>query len=578
MQRAAPSSLFEWKGIGSLLKVGRLRVPVNQREYSWEEKQVNDLFQDFSQAIRKRQSTYFLGTIVVSKGTKNVPEVVDGQQRLATTTILLAAFRDYFFNKNENMLQTSIDNDFLFTIDRVSREKVPKLSLNIDDNEYFRNRIVALPKSNERISVQEKKESHKRISFAAQKAEELVQDIVKGYNDRNRNEILNDWLEFIENRATIILLTVPDEMNAFMMFETLNDRGLKTSQADLVKNYLFAEADDRLPEAQQKWSKMVSTLETLGIDDIVMTYLRHLVITLFGPTREKDIFTKIHSEVSGKTQSVTFLDQLADYADSYAAIVTPSHPKWNSYPPQIPDAINVFRDLRVQQIRPLMLAVAQHFDPKEADIAFRSFICWTVRFLISGGMRGGQLEEAYASKAHDVAKGNIRTTKDLLRTLSNTIPTDGEFRAAFSTARVSQHYLARYYLRAIEAHLRKETDQPELKPVQDITIVNLEHILPQELSSNWPHIDPETAEVYTKRIGNLTLMRSRANADFGNAAFQSKRAEFRSSQMLLNKHIYDSTDEKTEWGPNEISERQKKLAEFAINTWPLAPKSVQTKF
>ena len=574
--KEVPTGLkFEYKGIGSLLKVGRLRVPSNQREYSWEDKQVNDLFQDFSNAIRKGQSAYFLGTIVVSEGKKNVPEVVDGQQRLATTSILLATVRDFYFNKSEEMLQDSIDNDFLFTIDRAQKERVAKLSLNVDDNEYFKNRIIAPPNSSERMSVQEKKESHKRILFAARKAEELIQSIVKGQNQRNTNDILNEWVEFIENKAKIILLTVPDEMNAFMMFETLNDRGLKTSQADLVKNYLFHEADDRISEAQQKWSKMISTLETLGIEEIVMTYLRHLVITLFGPTREKEIFTKIQSEVSGRTKSITFLDQLADYADSYAAILTPTHPKWNNYPSQIPDAINVFRELKVQQIRPLMLAVAQHFDPKEADVAFRSFICWTVRFLISGGMRGGQLEEAYASKAHDVANGNIKTTKDLLNALSNVIPADGEFRVAFSTARVSQHYLARYYLRAIEAYLRKETDQPELMPVKDTTMLNLEHILPQEPSNNWLHIDAETSEAYVKRIGNMTLIKAKTNVEFGNAPFQSKRAEFQKSLVLLNKQICEFTNEQTQWGPNEINERQKELADFAVKTWPLAPKTIQ---
>lgn len=575
--KEVPTGLkFEYKGIGSLLKMGRLRVPLNQREYSWEEKQVNDLFQDFSNAIRKGQSAYFLGTIVVSTGAKNIPEVVDGQQRLATTSILLAAIRDFHFSKNEKMLQESIDNDFLFTIDRVQKDRVAKLSLNVDDNEYFKNRIVLPPDSKERISQPVKKESHERILSAAQKAEELIQDLVKGYNQRNANDILNEWVEFIENKATIIHVTVPDEMNAFMMFETLNDRGLKTSQADLVKNYLFHEADDRLSEAQQKWSKMISTLETLGIEDIVMTYLRHLIITLFGPTREKDIFAKIQSEVSGRTKSIGFLDQLADYADSYASVLTPTHPKWNNYPSQIRDAINVLRELKVQQIRPLMLAVAQHLDPSEADIAFRSFICWTVRFLIAGGMRGGQLEDAYGSKAHDVAMGNIKTTKNLLSELLAVLPTDVEFQTAFSSARVSQHNLARYYLRAIEACLRKETDQPELKPVQDTTIVNLEHILPQEPSGNWPHIDSEMAEAYTKRIGNLTLMRAKTNKDFGNASFQSKRAEFEKSQILLNKEIYASTNEQTKWGATEINERQKRLAEFAVKTWPLAPKSTQT--
>jgi hypothetical protein len=322
----------------------------------------------------------------------------------------------------------------------------------------------------------------------------------------------------------------------------------------------------------RKWSKMVSTLETLGIDDITMTYLRHLVITLFGPTREKEIFTKIRNEVSGRTPSVAFLDKLASYADSYAAILTPTHPKWNDYSLQLSESVNVLRELKVQQIRPLMLAVAQHFEPKEAEIAFRSFVCWTVRFLISGGMRGGQLEDAYWSRALDVANGRIKTTNDLLKSLQSTLPTDLDFQTAFSTAKVSQHNLARYFLRAMEVHIRRETDQSELLPVRDACIINLEHILPETPENNWPHIDAETSEAYTNRIGNMTLMRTKINSQFGNTSFQKKRVEFKNSAMVITKTIYETTDEKTLWGPNEINERQKKLAELAVKTWPLAPK------
>jgi hypothetical protein len=261
----------------------------------------------------------------------------------------LAAFRDYHFQRNP-ILKTSLENDFLFTIDREHEDRVPKLSLNVDDNEYFKNRIIAAPDDTARKSLSApQRESHKRILFAAEKAEELIQDITKGQNERNATEILNDFIDFIEFKAAIILLTVPDEMNAFMMFETLNDRGLKTSQADLVKNYLFREAgNERIIEAQQKWSRMVSALETLGIDDITMTYLRHLVITLYGPTREKDLFSRIQSEVSGRVQSIAFLDRLADYADNYAALITPSHQKWNDYPSQVRDAIIALGELRVR--------------------------------------------------------------------------------------------------------------------------------------------------------------------------------------------------------------------------------------
>jgi hypothetical protein len=573
LQKITTSSTFQFKGIGALLKSGRLRVPLNQREYSWEPKHISDLFEDFDKAIRTAQPIYFLGTIVVSTGSRNVPEVVDGQQRLATTTILLAAIRDYFHLKELDTLQKSIDTEYLYQIDIEQEETVPRLSLNADDNEYFKNRIIALPESKERQLAEPKKESHRRIDFAANKANGFVQNLVGNQTDlRNIKEILKQWLYFIEFKAIIIHLTVPDEMNAFTMFETLNDRGLKTSQADLVKNYLFQEAtDERIQEAQQEWSKMNAILETLGIEDIVMTYLRHLVIALYGPTREKEIFEKIRKKVQGRPQAMVFLEQLADYADSYAAILNPTHAKWNAYPCQISEAIANLRELRVQQIRPLMLATAKHFEPLEALTAFRSFINWTVRFLIAGGMRGGQLEDAYGERALDVSMGKIKNTKELSSNLESAIPSDEEFKNAFATARVSQHTLARYYLRSIEQCIRGEA-QPELVPQQDTDFLNLEHILPQEPSDNWPHIDSETADAYTKRIGNMTLLKTRTNTDFGNASFKTKRIEYKKSPLRITTLICELTKEDEPWGPSQISERQRILADYALKTWPLTLK------
>jgi uncharacterized protein with ParB-like and HNH nuclease domain len=77
---------------------------------------------------------------------RDIPEVVDGQQRLATTTILLAAIRDFLVNKKEELLYQSIESDFLFTVDRDSKERVARLTLNVDDRTYFRDRVLLRPK------------------------------------------------------------------------------------------------------------------------------------------------------------------------------------------------------------------------------------------------------------------------------------------------------------------------------------------------------------------------------------------------------------------------------------------------
>src|SRR5438093_55726 len=93
---------YEPYGIGSILKAFRLKVPLNQRDYAWTKDEVNDLIQDFQRSISGlAKNHYFLGTMVTIPKEKDVLEVVDGQQRLATTTILLCAIRDYLKTRPE---------------------------------------------------------------------------------------------------------------------------------------------------------------------------------------------------------------------------------------------------------------------------------------------------------------------------------------------------------------------------------------------------------------------------------------------------------------------------------------------
>src|SRR5215831_1237253 len=279
---------FEHLGIGAVLQRYRLKVPMNQREYSWESKQVLDLLRDLAGAIHESKSSYFLGTIVLTSGEDDVLEVADGQQRLATTTIILAAIRDFFVEKDEEMLVNSIDSEFLFKIDRKARDIEPRLTLNTDDNEYFRKKIISRPDLPER-NILPTKPSHYKLLDAANQVSKHLGQIIKPHGDEVKTRLLNEWVDFIEKKTQVIVLKVPDDLDAFVMFETLNDRGLKTSQADLVKNYLFRESGDRISEAQKKWSAMNGALDSTGIDDITMTYLRHFLSSLHGLTRDKEV-------------------------------------------------------------------------------------------------------------------------------------------------------------------------------------------------------------------------------------------------------------------------------------------------
>lgn len=559
---------FEHRGIGEVLSQNRLVVPLNQREYSWKDEHVIDLFTDFANAIAANKGSYFLGTIVLTRGEGEIPEVSDGQQRLATTTILLAAIRDYFFRNGDKIRSASIEEQYLRKTDIDTTEILPQLRLNVDDNEFFTKFILSSPDSADR-KIAPTKESHQRIKTAAEIASTHIRDILEPYSTKEalKTGRLLEWIKFVRHGAQVILLRVPDHLNAFLMFETLNDRGLKISQADLLKNHLLSYSSDRIREAQQKWAQMIGILESLGQDEITVTYLHHLLITKYGPTKQREVFDKVKQLVNSQNRSLEFLEELADGANDYAALFNSDHKKWNEYGTTTRKNISTInRDLRVDQIRPLMFAVSRHFSVKEARIAFRMFVFWSVRFLIVGG-RGGLLERNYGLRAQEIGSGKVKTAKQLAEAMADVVPSDAMFEAAFAEARLSQVYLARYYLRALE--LKKKNDpEPEFVPSDEEQVINLEHILPENPQDAWPGIDPEIAGAYYKRIGNMVILQAKKNTLIGNSSFTEKKKVLKESAYLLTAEVANYS----QWGIEEINERQKKLANLAIETWPIVPK------
>ena len=553
---------FEHKGIGSVLAHNRLVVPPNQREYSWEVEHVQALFQDFEKAIEDGPASYFLGTIVLTQpSSEDDPEVADGQQRLATTTILLAAIRDYFWHSDTETRARAIEQEYLSRIDLATEETVPKLELNVDDKEFFTKYVLSRPDSRDRDTVPEK-ESHKKIKKAAEIAALYLKGILDPVGDSYRVDILLRWERFIKDYAQVVQLIVPDHLNAFVMFETLNDRGLRASQADLVKNYLLSKADKKIHIARQNWAEMLGALESLGIDDIVVTYLRHFVICKQGPTRERELFGVVKDTVTSQYEAVQFVSKLANGASNYTALFNPQHVIWNEYGKSTRGHVKAILELRIQQIRPLMLAVLTKFKKGEIKQAFRVFVGWSVRFLIVGGGRGGTLERHYGERAQEVNSGTIQTTNQLVSKMADVVPRDAAFEAAFAEATVSQTRLARYYLRSLERQANNETE-PELIPNDD-DAVNLEHILPSTPGDEWKNIAPDVAKATYKRIGNMVLLPAKKNVALGNKGFDKKRATYEQSRLTLTAAVAEYST----WTPDEIADRQKKLAAIAVQTWP----------
>jgi len=554
-------SVPQFQAIGTTIATHWLQVPAYQRSYAWDEDHVVALFEDFSNAIAT-DDQYFLGSIIMTPAEEGRLEVIDGQQRLATTSILIAAIRDYIF-ANENPERAKvIQGDYLMSKDAFTLKVNPRLRLNRDDNDFFTNSILLSPDDAGR-KIKPTKRSHRKMAAASEQARIFVHKVVSAFRESDRPARLMQWVKFLTTEACVICFTVPDHANAYTLFETLNDRGLELSQADLVKNYIFScVSKERLDDAQQNWAEMLGALELVGGRDMTTTFIRHHWISRHGHARDRGLYKKIKQGVKGDELAFAFSKDLTESAPMYAALLSAQHPYWKPYGEDTREYIDALKSLGIERLRPLLLAVLRAFELKEAKKTIKTMVSWSVRFLIAGGP-AGTVEEHLNLSAHEVAKGTITDTKSLVKSLGKIIPTDKEFQAKFETATASKVGLIQYYLRALE----NSFDSAECEPAKVVNlrsdVVSIEHILPEKPGPEW-HLDPETIDAYCYRLGNLALMRNRPNSLASNSGF-AKKVEFYKNEnaLVMTKALTGYP----EWGPAQIEERQKEMAKRAVKVW-----------
>jgi hypothetical protein len=182
-------------------------------------------------------------------------------------------------------------------------ELSPKLIMNEIDHDYFTNRVIARPSSAGRESALNQKltkDSHKLINHAAVKIAEQLQGILKKATaPQEKADILSNWFGFLKTGTRVIWVTVEDEAKAYVMFETLNDRGLELSKADLLKNFLLSRSGHRVNEVLQGWISMQTFLEASGKeeDNLLVTYIRHFWSAHHALTRERELYASIKDDI-----------------------------------------------------------------------------------------------------------------------------------------------------------------------------------------------------------------------------------------------------------------------------------------
>ena len=551
-----------------LRKSPQFVIPIYQRNYSWTEDQCRQLWTDLLRAGRLKEVTaHFIGSIVyVERGLSNVVQqeallVIDGQQRLTTSTLLIAALARHFESKGvgellETFSAKKLRNYYLLNPDEEG-ERHFKLLLSETDKET----LLAILQSSPMPA-----ESSTRINdnYA------LFQQLIAQHE--------NELEAICQGLAKLVIVDVSldrSQDNPQLIFESMNSTGLELSQADLIRNFILMGLEPKLQTELYKsyWRPMEKGFGQAAYAVHFDAFMRHYLTAKTGEIPNvREVYTAFKTyarSLKGDTR-----DLVADihaYATYYCAIALGSESESS-----LKQAFHDLRELKVEVSYPFLLDAYNDYkhDRLTADelvqivrlvesYVFRRAIC---------AIPTNSLNKTFAGLSRTLKKDRyLESVKAafLLMPSYRRFPNDEEFQRDIKRRDLYNFRSRSYWLRRLENHGKKER--------VDVENYTIEHILPQneslskewqaELGPEWQHLQ----QTWLHTLGNLTL--TGYNSEYRDFPFAYKRDQvidkegnpigFAHSPLKLNLGL----GKVTTWNEDAIKARADRLALEAAKVW-----------
>jgi len=533
-------------------------VPRFQRNYVWEEDHVESFWRDIFNIFANEESDYFLGAIVVTNGDADGPIVIDGQQRLITTSVLLAALRSVLSDTGAAELARQAVAEFLLT----SADGQPRIRLNRADRRFYDRFIIAEATIEDMTAI--------RRDDALPLSNRLLADCFCFMHRQLKRFVTAGWSEAdlvqavmtaIDEKIYVIRLDVRSEYDAFALFETLNDRGLSLSESDLLKNYLMSAAGERVDDPQADWE----TIEGHLGGERLLKFVRHHWLSSRGMTSRAGLFPDIKRRINEPDAVAAYTEELCVASEYYSALRDPSSRLWATFGPQrqtiLSERIQTLGLLRSDQIFVVLLAGLEK-DPEAFPDLLDMLINFTFRYTTICSFSPSALLPAFIDAARHIREtGRGHPAEICERFLAPLYPSDSQFHSAFSRRTIRYNGLARYILNRINDYISGVDNT-----AQRVAGTDLEHILPKRFKRNWS-VDrkdfPGSPERHVHRLGNMTLLAIQRNRELGNQPFEVKREAFANEPLEITRMIADEP----RWTAEAIGRRQNWMAGVAIKIW-----------
>lgn len=534
-------------------------VPPYQRPYAWTQEQVSELLSDLQSAMKRGNTMpYFLGSIVmiqVDDGKRH--ELIDGQQRLTTLTMLLCVARDLALTESD---REQIDKYIAQRADKYEgTAESPRLLVRERDRKTFEEWVQQQGGTSEVTAEtsQWKNDSQQRM---AENVEFLRESLEKlGTDDRDA------LVTFIVQYCYLIVATTTDRESAYRMFSVLNSRGLDLSPTDILK----AEVIGALPEDQQE--KATDTWESYE-DDLGRESFRDL----FQAICSIYLKDKIHRSLSSEFQSAVLSKMSADkfletvlvpYADAYTKITDYRYPEGH----EVNSVLRNLMSLGDYTVMPPAMAYVRHAGTTadEALAFFRKLerLAFGLQILRTGvEARIRRFAKIVGAIEQIVETGNtgMSIDADLFAFAAD------ESREIVSQidGPVGKHKICKQMLLLLDgamADVGAQYDRPNC---------TIEHVLPQTPSGTSPWLtdfpDEEVRGDWTQKLANLVLLSRRKNSAASNYEFPKKRDQYFKNEKVTPFALTLDVLGSEEWTEDVLAARQAKLVGILKDRWELS--------
>ncbi|MFN8592331.1 MAG: DUF262 domain-containing HNH endonuclease family protein [Thermomicrobiales bacterium] len=542
-------------------------IPRFQRDYSWTEEEWEDLWLDILGTVRPGgEPAHYMGYLVLQTQDERRFDVIDGQQRLTTLSLLVLAVLKNLQRLVDNGVESEnnrrrleqIRQSYIGFLDPVTLVPRSKLTLNRNNDAYYQTYLVPLTSP---LPQRGFRASEHLLRKAFEWFDGRVRELITAEGG-DQGVALATFVEAMSDRLFFTVITVTDELNAYKVFETLNARGVRLSATDLLKNYLFSVLDrdprhpHELESLELRWEALVGRLGAESFPEFLRAHWR----SRQSPVRQSELFKTIRSHVSTPEHVFMLMREMEEDLDVYLALTRPENSDWSR---EWKDLVSSLRLFNVRQPFPLLLLAKRRLDDREFEQVLRATVVVSFRYNVIGDRSPGDQESLYNAVMRRILDSDRITAGEIIAGLAPIYPGDAEFREAFAAKSIRSTVarnprIIRYILCKMEKHLSGNDIDFESNTL------SIEHVFPRNAEHGWeafPERDPESLAF---RLGNMTLLEAGKNRDIGNADYASKREVYAESAFAITREIAEQNDE---WTPERIERRQRWMAAQATTLW-----------